>query len=283
MADDVRRPQRLHVLYGLYARMDLIWLLRGGPQAITWLFADVILGLGMVATSFVLASRFDGIGPWSYHEVLFLLGYALVSRGALDVFFDWNVAAISRRIGRGQLDHSLLQPQPLWKSLLAEGFAPFSSTATTLAGVGLLVFASSRLQIDRDAVWWGWLLVSLFSSTTVIVAFTYIWGALAFWAPRAAEEINSDTIRFVSQLGSFPLDGLGSVMLGTLLTLVPVGFVAWLPCRALVAKETAAAALVATPLAALLFSATAVVIFRTGLAHYGRTGSTRYLALGHRR
>lgn len=283
MADEVRRPQRLLVLYGLYARIDLIWLLRGGPQASAWLLADVVMGLGMVATSFVLATRFDGIGTWSYAEVLFLLGYALVSRGAIDVFFDWNVGAISRRIGRGQLDHSLLQPHPLWKSLLAEGFAPFSSTATTLAGVGMLAYAVAQLGVARDAFWLGWLIVNLAASTTVIVAFTYAWGALAFWAPRAAEEINSNTMSFVSQLGGFPLDGLGAAMLGGLLSVVPIGFVAWVPSRALVDPEASLAALVATPVAGLLFSATAVVIFRSGLAQYGRTGSNRYLALGHRR
>ena len=78
--------------------------------------------------------------------MLFLLGYALLVRGVIDTFFNYNVAFISRRIGRGQLDHMLVQPQPLWMALLTEGFAPFSGSGMLAArprSAGLVAPASS--------------------------------------------------------------------------------------------------------------------------------------------
>ena len=65
------------------------------------------------------------------------------------------------------------------------------------------------------------------------LSISFFWGSLAFFAPRAAEEINTPLVRLFDHLKLFPLDGLSGVMLNGLLTVVPVGFVAWYPCRAL--------------------------------------------------
>ena len=51
----------------------------------------------------------------------------------MNMFFGYNVLTISRRLGRGQLDHTLVQPQPIWLSLLTEGFMPFSGSPVLLA------------------------------------------------------------------------------------------------------------------------------------------------------
>ena len=71
--------------------------------------------------------------------------------------------------------------------------------------------------------------LDLVASVAVVLAFEYAWGSLAFWAPRAAEEINSSTWRLITQLVAFPLDGLSGLALASLLTVVPVGLVAWYP------------------------------------------------------
>src|SRR5713226_6800346 len=104
--------KRLLSLWRLYATMDLLYLARGPQAALTYYLSDFIIGLAAVTATFLLAERFDGIGPWSRPQVLFLLGYALLVRGIVDTFFNYNIAFISRRIGRGQLDHLLIQPQP---------------------------------------------------------------------------------------------------------------------------------------------------------------------------
>ena len=57
-------------------------------------------------------------------------------------------------------------------------------------------------------------------------------GQPRFLGPVGTEEINSQTTRFVSQLRTFPLDGLGKRLQQGLLSILPVGFVAWYPSRA---------------------------------------------------
>src|SRR5207244_6500665 len=132
--------------------------------------------------------RFDGIGSWTRPQVLFMLGYALLVRGLIDTFFNYNLAFISRRIGRGQLDHLLIQPQPLWMALVTEGFAPVTGTGMLLPAALLLV--TSAPEINKTPAWYAVFLVNLLASIVIVLAFEYAWGSLAFWAPRAAEEIN---------------------------------------------------------------------------------------------
>jgi ABC-2 type transport system permease protein len=274
---------RLLRLWGLYARMDLLFFARGPHTAIPWYLSEVVVGLSAVTATFLLAERFDGIGAWAKPQVFFLLGYALLVRGLIDTFFNYNIAFISRRIGRGQLDHMLVQPLPLWMIMVTEGFTPVGSTSTLIPGIGLLVWSATQLRLAISPAWWALLVVHLVASMAVVLSFAYAWGSLAFWAPRAAEELNSSTFEMSEQLAPFPLDGLSGLALVSLVTVVPVGLVAWYPSRILLGIDAPPWAPALVPAAALAFSALAIWIFSRGLRKYRRTGSTRYSDFGHRR
>src|SRR5713226_7393624 len=275
--------KQLMRLLALYATMDLLFLARGTQVALAYYASDFVIGLAAVTATFLLAERFDGIGPWTKPQMLFLLGYAVLVRGLINIFFSYNLALISRRIGRGQLDHVLIQPQPLWMVLLTEGFAPVTGSGMFVPGLGLLLWAASQLHLDVQPTWYLLLVIDLVASIAVVLAFEYIVGSLAFWAPRAAEEINSSSWRLVTQLAPFPLEGLAGWALGSLLTVVPVGLVAWYPARVLLGIGSAVWENAFLPAVALGLSTLAFWIFTRGLRHYGRTGSTRYLDYGHRR
>jgi viologen exporter family transport system permease protein len=207
----------------------------------------------------------------------------MLATGLSSVLFNYNVAFISRRIGRGQLDHTLIQPQPIWLALLTEGFAPFSAVMELVPGLALLVWALGRVGVQPSPGWVALLVLNLAASAAVALAYAFMWGSLAFWAPRAAEEINSSTWRLLDVLKPFPLDGLGGGLVAGLLSIVPVGLLAWYPCRALLGLNPSALGPFGTPLAALVFLLVMVWLFRRGMRHYGYTGSQRYLSWGHRR
>jgi ABC-2 type transport system permease protein len=241
------------------------------------------MGIGALTATFLVAQRFDGIGPWTRPQVLFLLGFALLVRALIDIVFNYNLAFISRRVGRGQLDHLLIQPQPLWTSLLSEGLAPVTGSGMLLPAVVLLTVSGRDLALPLTPLWFVLFVVHLVSSIAIVIAFEYAVGALAFWAPRAAEEVNSSSWQLVTQLVPFPLEGLPTTLLVGLVTVVPVGLIAWFPSRVLLGIEVPWYAAAMVPIAALFVSATAWWIFASGMREYRRTGSTRYLASGHRR
>jgi ABC-2 type transport system permease protein len=282
-AEEFHPLARLPRLWALYARMDLLFIARGLKTALSWYFSDLLLALGSAAWAFLLAERFDGIGVWSRAQIAFLLGIALFVRGAIDFALNANICNPSRRIGRGQLDHMLLMPQPLWVTIASDGFMPFSCSGTLIAGAAVIVWSVNALALPISVGWLALFALHVLSAAVIMVSFAYLWGSLAFIAPRGAEEINTTTTRLLEQLKPFPLDGVGGGLEVLLLSVVPAGFLAWLPSRVLLGLDDSSWALVWTPLAALVFASLAIAVFRLGLRRYGRTGSARYLAHGHRR
>jgi ABC-2 type transport system permease protein len=275
--------RRLLQLWRVYAYLDFMFLTRDPRSFLWYALSDLALSLAAVTATLLLAARFDGIGDWSRDQVLFMLGFAVVVGGIHDLFFGYNIKFISRRIGRGQLDHLLVQPQPLWQGLVTEGFLPFSASGTLLVGVGLLAWATANVTTLVSANWVALLLANLAGAAAIGLAFSFLWSSLAFWAPSAAEEISSSANRLIHQLQPFPLDGLAAPLQILLLTALPAGFIAWYPSRALLGLDPRPLAAIVTPLAGLLAVGLAVVLFRRGLRHYGTTGSQRYSAFGHRR
>jgi ABC-2 type transport system permease protein len=274
---------RLLRLLRVYAAMDLLWIARDSRNFAVCFVSDGIAAAGAISTTFLLAERFDGIGVWSRDQILFMLGYAALVSGLLGCFCGFNLRFISRILGRGQLDHTLIQPRSIATSFLTAGFVPFSGLAGLVPGVALLLWAGARLGGEPTPVWWLLFVLNLVSSTLISLAYAYLWGSLAFWAPRAAEEISGSAIQTMEDLKGFPLDSVGPALIGTLTTVVPVGLTAWYPSRALLGLDPAPAALLVAPLAAVVAASLVWWIYRRGLAHYRQTGSTRYLSFGFRR
>lgn len=267
----------------LYAQayLDFMFMTRDIGFFTICMMGDLIRSLSGAVAVFLLAERFDGIGVWNRDQVLFMLGYATLAGGLLDMFFGYNILHISRRLGRGQLDHTLIQPQPLWLALCTEGFTPFIGLFPVLAGLGITTWAIHVMDLAPGALWYGMFAIQLAASCAVVVCFSFLWGSLAFWSPVGAEEISSRVVRLAYQLKMFPLDGLSAWLTGVALFALPLGFVAWYPSRVLLGLPGVAAW--TGPLFASVLLAFTLFVFRLGLRQYEHTGSQRYLLFGHRR
>jgi ABC-2 type transport system permease protein len=266
----------------MQAKLDLLFIASDWRRFVLFLASDAAQAVAAVTAALLIAGRFGGIGPWTMPEIAFMLGYGqTVSSLLIGVFFGYNVVYMSRRIGRGQLDHSLIQPHSLAMTFATEGFTPFSGLGLLVPGLALLRWAAAQLHLTVDPGWAAWLVLQIVGSAAVLASFHSLWSTLAFWAPRGAEEITSETHQLIGELRPFPLDGLGSIAQAVMLSAAPIGFAAWYPSRALLHGTTNE--LLVTPAAGVLFAIAGLLVFRKGLAHYAQTGSSRYSDFGHRR
>jgi len=307
----VSNIKRLIQLWGISAKLDLLWFLRDTKYCLMTMFADVVASLSSFVGVFLLAERFGNIGGMNRDQILFMLGYASIVNGVITMCFSMNnVAWISRPVGRGQMDHKLIQPVPLWMQLLTEGFIPISGSSFLLCGIGITCYATGRLGLAPGLLWILLFIVLIICSVAIILGCSYIASSLAFYAPVAAEEISTTVIALFNDLMIFPLGGLSAVLRMALCTVVPIGLAAWLPANFLLGQSGVAqvgvvqadathvgAIQVGAPQAGatqpdlrgviILIMTIAVAMlaatsFRKGMKYYVKRGSTRYHDRGHR-
>lgn len=280
MAASIRQ---LFKLWGIYAKMDLTWFLRDTKFCVLNIIADTVSSLASVSAVFLLAERFGNIGGMDRNQVLFMLGYASLVDGVILMFFRNNVAWISRLIGRGQLDHRLIQPVPLWMQLATEGFIPVSGNSGLICGIGITAYAVSALDISPNIYWILGLVFSVLASVAVILSFSFISGSLAFYAPVAGEEVSTTAISFFGSLKTIPLGGLSMSAQTVLCTVLPIGLAAWFPANLLLGQPPSGFIAGLPIILTITMAIMASTLFKRGMKYYAKRGSIRYLARGHRR
>lgn len=280
MAGKVRQVFRL---YGLYARMDWLLLTRDVRTGLIFIFSDWVSAVSSVLGVALLAARFGGIGALGADEVLWMLGFFTLADGATHMLMDnCNALNISRVVGRGQVDHMLIQPCPLWMQLLTEGFLPFTGSSGFLTGLALTAVATARLGIAVTPGWALLLVLYVLSRIAAAVGVSYLAGAAAFYRPVSCEELSSVVLDALNAAGKYPLAAVPLWLQGLFVTALPVGLMAWFPSLLLLRKLDAPLAYVWPVAAGAALLSLAGLIFRKGLRHYARHGCPRYKAMGHR-
>ncbi len=261
-------------------RLGLEPIIDGGARGLVWMIGELVLAISSIVPSLAMAFALGHIGEWTQGDLVFLVGFVLTARGLAQVIGGGNILMISRKIGRGQLDHNLLQPLPLWKSLIVEGFGSLDLIVSQLLGVGCLCWGLTYVA-QGSAAWWLALLANILSAAVLIICTQYLWGTLAFYAPQSAEEINTITDSAIGQLSILPLTDMMPFAKLVLSSVLPAGMIGAVPVFQLLHAH--GWALYATPLFAFIFAAITLLTFRQGLVHYGKYSISRYSSFGHRR
>jgi len=284
MADNRINLKRFIGLYALYGKMDLARFLKDTKYALLGILADTISNLAAVGGVFLLAWKFDGVGGMSKYEVLFMLGYCTLVTGLFTTFCaSENVGHISRRIGRGQLDHMMIQPLPFPVQLMAEGFLPFSGSSNVWSGGAVLLISIHMMDIVLPWWWVFSLFLNLFITLTIILSQSYLYSSATFYAPVAAEEISSSVIDLQGNLSQYPLSGMPVRLQISLIAIFPTGLLGWFPTLALLGKPPLRLPYLFPAIMAVAIFIPTQFIFRKGLKHYVKTGSNRYMSQGFRR
>ncbi|MDR3120378.1 MAG: ABC transporter permease [Clostridiales bacterium] len=272
-------------LYALYARMDLDFLVRDARLSLMAIAADGLSNAASVSGVFLLSQRFGGIGGMSRWDVLFMLGYVTCVTGLYQLFFSGNnTGHISRRIGRGQVDHMLVQPLPLPVQLATEGFIPFTGCQNLLFGIGIIVWALRGAGHSVGAAFAAGTAGYLFVSLAIIIGLSYLFSSLAFKRQVAFEEIASTVVDdLTGMLSNYPLSAMPPPVQWTLITVVPAGLLGWFPACALLGQAPLGLSALYPLAVAVVIWALAALAFKKGLKYYVKYGSNRYNAGGHRR
>lgn len=262
--------------------MDWQYTTQDAFTACITLLCELLWGVASLTGTALLAVRFGGVGSLSTEEVLVMLSFHLFASGWQVVLFAGNnVSAISRRVGRAQVDHMFLQPLPLWAQLLTEGCMPVSGSQQLLAGIAALCVFVPRAGVRVTPGWIALLLLLTACRLALYLSAAYLAGTAAFYNPVGCEELSDIVLSLLDTVADYPLSGMPRPLVGVLLTALPLGVLTYLPGLILLGRVDAIWA--AWPLClALALTAAAQKLFRKGLKHYVQTGCARYKSMGHR-
>jgi ABC-2 type transport system permease protein len=214
------------------------------------------------ATFFVfwwaLMQRVPSLRGWQLGDIEVLFGVVAAGFG-LAVTLAGGVWELGRIIDGGELDTLLVQPPPvllhaLGLRLKASGFGD------VLSGLAFIAL-SNRV---------GWraaplLVLAVAASAVTFVACGIVFSSLAFWLGRidtAARQLWELVVTFAL----YPEPLFGGAMRLVLFTVLPAGFVGYLPARVVQTRSLEAALLLAAAAAGYL--AIAVGVFNRGLRRY---------------
>ncbi len=267
----------------IHGKLDMMWFLRDTKYALIAIFADVLAQVSSLSAIYFIAVRFEGIGGMTKEEVLFMLAFSTLTSGLFELFGSSNNIYISRIIGRGQLEHSFIQPVSLPMQLVTGGFCPFTGSMNLIIGILLTLYSVKALHLVVTPLWLLTLLAYVIISLTTIIARSYLFSSIAFYAPVAAEEISSTVLDSTHQLSTFPLSGMPKWLQFSLVSFLPEGLIAWFPALSLLGKPPLGLGRVYPLFFALFLALLAKYFFQKGLNYYVKTGANRYLPYGFRR
>ena len=206
----------------------------------------------------VLMRRVTTLRGWQLAEVQLLFGLVAVSFG-LTVTVAGGVRHLGRLIEDGDLDTLLTQPRSVLVYALGIRSQP--------SGAGDLISGLIFIAASREVSWHTLplLLAALLASAVVFVACGIAFYSLAFWLGNV-ETMARQLWELLITFSLYPEPLFGGVLRLVLFTVLPAGFVGYLPVRVVQAPSVP---LVCLPvLGASVYLGFAVLIFNRGLRRY---------------
>lgn len=206
----------------------------------------------------VLFSRVPSVRGYTLPDMAVLYGTVAIGVG-LAVTVAGGLRLLSRAIYDGELDSLLAQPKPtllyvLGRRTLASGIGDAASGAAMIALSG--VVGPARIPV---------VIVAVVASAVVFVATCVLFNSAAFWLGRvemATRQLFESLITF----SLYPEPLFGGPLRLLLFTLIPAGFVGYVPAR--LVRGPSVALVVELVVAATIYVVIAWWVFDRGLRRY---------------
>lgn len=202
--------------------------------------------------------RFPILRGWTLNDFITLWALAATGWGFAATVFG-NASQLAGIIARGQLDAWMLYPRALLPHLL------LGRTSATAFGDVLFGFAVYLVMVRPDPVHFLLFFVLSLSTAAVFLGFNIFTGSFSFYLGNAeglAEQWRFAMLSFSTYPASL-FDGAVKILL---YTLIPAGFINYLPVEALRRLSLTDAALAVLGGAAVLLAS--IVVFYHGLRRY---------------
>lgn len=222
----------------------------------------------------VLSTRFQALSGWTFPELAFIYGLALISHGLQVVFFipTWQIEWLANS---GQFDRLIVRPMDVLYQMLTR--------VVNLIGVfdlipGTVIFAYACFHVNVDWTLWNaaGLAVIVLGAVLLRAGLYLIVSSLAFWTLKSGS-LNGLMLDIQQRGSLYPLSFYPWFLQWVFSLVIPVGFISFYPAadwlHVAAPRPLPEGVSLATPVVGLLVFWMGVLVFRAGLKRYESSGS----------
>lgn len=245
-------------LIGAYMSANVQALMEHRASFLTQLFATILENGIWILFWQVYLARFPAIDGWGLHEILVMWSVVTVGFGLGNAFCA-NMWTLPRTILMGGLDHFLLLPKPVLVNVLFSRMG-MNAWADIFFGLCLFILGGRPGVTESLLFLYFALLVGV-----LFVSYSVLLSAASFFLNNS-ERITWEGLRAFIHFSTYPTTMFPRAIRVILFSVVPAGFVAYVPAMAI--KSHAWPLVFGCTGVVALFAVAAVALFHVGLSRY---------------
>jgi ABC-2 type transport system permease protein len=208
--------------------------------------AGINLVTQVLALSVVFSATADLRG-WGPYDLLVLIGIHFFLSGVIGIVMRPSMEALMEGIRLGTFDFLLIKPADSQLLASIQVVSPQAAT-DAVVGVGVIVFAMTRLGVSLGPLELLLFLVMLLAGLVTVYSFLLLLATCAFWFVKLENVLVIFQALF-GNAGRWPVTIFPPWLRGFLTFVVPVAFAVTVPAQALTGQLEAATALIAVAVA----------------------------------
>lgn len=242
----------------------LIWFNLRGAMAYRAGFITGVLTMALSDAMWLIFwtlffSRFPVVRGWSLTDVVTMWAVVAAGFGLATGLFGNARPEGARVIISGRMDYYLSLPRNVLLHYLG-GSVGIMSIGDVLFGFGVF-----GVVVRPDVQGWPLFLLLVLNVTVIFLSFGVLINSLTFWLGNS-EGLGMQIMNALITFATYPLDLFSAALKVALFTLVPAGFIGYLPVTVLREFDPLRLALMTGFTAALVLAA--VAVFYAGLRRY---------------
>ncbi len=239
--------------------------------------ADFIIStIGMIATNvagfisfWILFRNFPSINGWSYHEILFLYGFSLISLTPVQCLFD-NNWSLRINVYNGDFIKYCFRPINL--------FFYYQSEVFDIKGLGQLAFGIVTIAISWGKIGLAFtplvllkLIVFMITASLIMIALQNAAAATCFWIQNSFYVL--DLVFRFKDYAKYPVTIFSPVFKFIFTFVMPIAFIAYYPSLVVLRPDAVPVLSWLSPLVGVLFFFVSYKFWMYGAMKYNGTGS----------
>lgn len=218
--------KRYMKLYGMFLSQYLKALMQSRTDFYVGIMAFFLTQFGGIAFIALVFQQIPDLLGWSFHELLFIYGFANIPRGLDHMFTDYLWLLAGRVVVNGEFDRYLVRPiNPLFQ-IIAQKFQA-DGIGEVIIGIILVVYASNLGGITFTFLKVIAFIVMAILATLIYTSIKLFFASLAFWVQR------SQSILFMfysmSDFAKYPLEIYHKFIRTSITYIVPFALTAYIP------------------------------------------------------